>query len=254
MKKTITALCALSSLALATPHDINLAPVSDGSTSWVMGHNNGDKSINPTLNTEGNTIVYTNGNWSRGYAEGTFCEPLTLSGTDEWLTIEATIVSSNTKDTCQTLTVVTADTAIVIGQGAYKANDGGVLMGSTSVTDGHFYHMQSTLEGATYVSPDGLQAGVFGINTPVTLSVNIAWSDDFSQFIATTSYNGTTLGDHINLGTNVSVDHIVFGLDGGNTVLTVSDVTVKGFAAPEPATATLSLLALAGLAARRRRH
>lgn len=41
---------------------------------------------------------------------------------------------------------------------------------------------------------------------------------------------------------------------GGATLLGLGNVAFTGLATPEPATATLSLLALAGLAARRRRH
>lgn len=46
------------------------------------------------------------------------------------------------------------------------------------------------------------------------------------------------------------------GAEGGNTLITISDISLNytaAPAAPEPTTATLSLLALAGLAARRRR-
>ena len=54
----------------------------------------------------------------------------------------------------------------------------------------------------------------------------------------------------VTLKENVAFDRIIFGLDGGGGTVGLKNVSVT---VPEPATATLSLLALAGLAARRRR-
>ena len=67
----------------------------------------------------------------------------------------------------------------------------------------------------------------------------------------------------VNLGDSLTVDHLYVSLDGhnwsydgvnGNNTSQISNLKlIVSAAAPEPATATLSLLALAGLAARRRR-
>lgn len=61
----------------------------------------------------------------------------------------------------------------------------------------------------------------------------------------------------IDLGDNVSINNVLLQLDGPNNVSTVpfiSNLSMSAYLIPEPATASLSLLGLAGLAMRRRRR
>lgn len=88
---------------------------------------------------------------------------------------------------------------------------------------------------------------------------------DGVQWVADlTMTNGAdTWTQTVNLGDSLTVDHLYVSLDGhnweygmenGNNTSQISNLKlIVSAAAPEPATATLSLLALAGLAARRRR-
>ena len=90
------------------------------------------------------------------------------------------------------------------------------------------------------------------INTPLTLTTEIAWSAEKSQFVATVSYGADkTILNTYDLGKSYSLDKLVFSMDGGSQK--VSNLKIITNTIPEPTTATLSLLALAGLAARRRR-
>ena len=81
------------------------------------------------------------------------------------------------------------------------------------------------------------------------LSVNVAYDGENTSI--TLSYGGSAITDKFVI-TNAELDATKFVLYNGATVSS-SNISVTP-SVPEPATATLSLLALAGLAARRRRR
>ncbi|MBR4311518.1 MAG: PEP-CTERM sorting domain-containing protein, partial [Akkermansia sp.] len=92
-----------------------------------------------------------------------------------------------------------------------------------------------------------------------TYTGQIAWDSEKNAFVLdlTQLYNGQEYSASYILGETYDLTGISIALDGNSTngdkdVFTVSNFTIS-HTVPEPTTATLSLLALAGLAARRRR-
>lgn len=248
MKKTLIALAALSSMVYAAT-DITLSPL-DAATGWSFGHNNASKSATPSL-AEG-AITYANGDWSRGYAVYDVAENITIDCPVHTMTVSMTITSS-TANSCKTLALVGTDKTIVIGGGRWS---NAIQMGETETAD-TYYQFQAAETGGTFVTVTETAPAAFHDNMPVTLSYDIAWDETASAFVATGKFGESSLGT-INLGTSFTLDKVVISLDGGTDGGKAHSQTVSAMVVaahlPEPATATLSLLALAGLAARRRRH
>lgn len=251
MKKTLITLLALAGVAWADT--VSIAPLTS-SEGWSVGHQNTNKSTNAVLDTTAATLTLTNADWSRGYGVYTLADAITLTNETDRLTVSFTI---NTTDlnSLVTGTLVGSGKAIALGHGSYdnSGNGGnGIQSGISTDTTGVFYNMQTSTTGGVFVTPDKKVNNSFTANTPLTLTTTVEWDTTKSQFVASLSYGKTSLTSY-DLGTSYTLDKLVFSLDGGNSTQTVSGVSVSANLVPEPATATLSLLALAGLAARRRR-
>ncbi len=259
MKKTLITLLALAGVAAADA--VTIAPLTS-SEGWTVGHQNDDKTPNAVLDTTAATLTLTSGDWSRGYGVYTLADAITLTNEADRLTVSFTI---NTTDlnSLVTGTLVGSDKAITLGHGSYADSDknggNGIQSGISTETTGVFYNMQGSGTGGVFVTPDKTVDNSFTANTPLTLTTTVAWNTTKSQFVASLSYGETSLTSY-DLGTSYTLNKLVFSLDGGKgTAQTVSGVSVSANIipaspnVPEPTTATLSLLALAGLAARRRR-
>jgi len=83
-----------------------------------------------------------------------------------------------------------------------------------------------------------------------TVTAEIRWDNEADAFMLTVSADTVTDSISVELGQSVTIEQLGVGLDGAAHSITSVSLSVV----PEPATATLSLLALAGLAARRRRR
>ncbi len=250
MKKTLISLLVISSLASAVNVDLNLEPLKSP-TGWTKGHNNARKTIEPTLDHTQGTLTYTAGDWSRGYAVYTFGAPITLKTTEDTLTFSMTIQTTNTNSLILG-TLMGNTQSLTFGHGAYNDNTH-LQMGTSTVTNGTFYNMQGDETGGTYVAETASVNGQWKANTAITLTSTIAWSEDANGFVATVTYgDGTLLGTTESLGQSFSLSKLSLSVDGSSSQ-TISNVQLSAHLVPEPATATLSLLALAGLAARRRR-
>ena len=249
MKKTLITLLALTGVAAADT--VTIAPLTS-SEGWTVGHQNDGKTTDAVLDTTAATLTLTSGNWSRGYGVYTLADAITLTNEADRLTVSFTI---NTTDlnSLVTGTLVGSDKAITLGHGSYS-DEGkkGIQSGISTDTTGVFYNMQGSKTGGVFVTPDKTTVdGTFTANTPLTLTTTIEWDTEKSLFVASLSYGSTSLSSY-DLGTSYTLDKLVFSLDGASTQ-TVSGVSISANIVPEPTTATLSLLALAGLAARRRR-
>ena len=251
MKKTLITLLALAGVAGADT--VSIAPLTS-SEGWSVGHQNEKKSTNAVLDTTAATLTLTNADWSRGYGVYTLADAITLTNETDRLTVSFTINTTNL-NSLVTGTLVGSGKAITLGHGSYNdsGNGGnGIQSGISTDTTGVFYNMQTENTGGVFVTPDKKVNNSFTENTPLTLTTTVEWNTTKSQFVASLSYGKTSLTSY-DLGTSYTLDKLVFSLDGGDSTETVSGVSVSANLVPEPATATLSLLALAGLAARRRR-
>ena len=250
MKKALISLLSISSLVGAVNVDLNLEPLKSD-TGWTTGHNNSTKTHVPSIDSEQGTLTYNSGDWSRGYAVYTLGQAITLKTTDDTLTFSMTIQTTNTNSLILG-TLMGNTQSLTFGHGAYNDNTH-LQMGTSTVTNGTFYNMQSQGTGGTYVAEESFSATGWAANTAITLTSTIAWSEDVHGFVATVTYgNGTLLGTTGSLGQTFSLEKISLSVDGASSQ-TVSNVQLSAHLVPEPTTATLSLLALAGLAARRRR-
>ena len=248
MKKTLITLLALTGVAAADT--VTIAPLTS-SEGWTVGHQNTSKSTNAVLDTTAATLTLTNGDWSRGYGVYTLADAITLTNEADRLTVSFTI-NTTALNSLVTGTLVGSDKAITLGHGSYAdSGKNGIQSGISTDTTGVFYNMQGSNTGGVFVTPDKIVNDSFTANTPLTLTTTVEWNTTKSQFVASLSYGETSLTSY-DLGTSYTLDKLVFSLD-GSSIQTVSGVSVSANLVPEPATATLSLLALAGLAARRRR-
>ena len=249
MKKTIIALMALAGVSFAD----TITPMTSGDN-WDYGNNVGRG--NAALDTNAGTLTLSGPRWTQAYAVYDIKDIKLTSETDT-LKVVFTIQASDT-DTLLTGAIVGSNGSMVMGHGAYNSFPAGIQYGQTATTTDAFYHLQSSGGEAGGIKvPATNVPGVFAANTPLTLTTDIAWDTSKNQFVATLSYgdNNTTM-DTYDLGTTYTLEKLIFSLDGDQSAtMKISGVTVtsKIAAVPEPTTATLSLLALAGLAARRRR-
>lgn len=101
----------------------------------------------------------------------------------------------------------------------------------------------------SFRSPFGRWFSIINTND---VTFTVAYNTTLSQFVGTLAYDGYTA--KIDLGETFSVNAITATFDGNSSFVGhVNDIQLKVTTVPEPTTATLSLLALAGLASRRRR-
>jgi hypothetical protein len=251
MKKTIIALMALAGMAAAD----SITPITSNDFTVGRGRNQGNLI---TQNKEAGTLTLTGSNWNQAYAYYTLAEAITLSAETDTISISYNIAATNA-NTLVTGTIIGSGQAIVVGHGQYSGTPQGVQYGKTNNVSGNWYNLQGADTGGVYVAGTNV-AGIFSTSAPLTLNTDIAWDADKAQFVATLSYGANkTVMTTYDLGTTYSLEKFVFSMDGPNNqtdTISVSGLNIAysvAPAVPEPTTATLSLLALAGLTARRRR-
>ena len=256
MKKTIIALMALAGVAVAD------TVITGDDLTWDVSTPNKDCT---TVN-NGN-LTYSNGGWWVNGPTGTLAQSITL-GLDQVLEFSYSCDFS-TSNSVLTLALANNSGAVVMGK---TYNENVVYLGTTTETGdavarGYaFGNTNNSGAVANITSYTALKDGVgenannvtFVVNSGSTINTNdvtftVAYNTTLSQFVGTLAYDGYTA--KINLGETFSVNAITATFDGdGSFVGHVNDIQLKVTTIPEPATATLSLLALAGLAARRRRR
>ncbi|MBR5331313.1 MAG: hypothetical protein IKV13_07465 [Akkermansia sp.] len=256
MKKTFIALMALAGVACGESY----TPLT---SSTFQAKNN------VTIDTVNQSISMTTSGWDKNaYATYRFADgPLTLANPNDELSFSFTIdrptrTDETDNDKVKSLTffsmaLVGSSKATVIGHGDptdYTSSSCALQLGfSTNVANtgkrGYLFHNHGFGEIEKVDVTESLAGG-----TPfdsATISGNIAWSDQEQGFILTLSSSAVTNKTlTYNLGKTYEVRDVTFSLDGPDGP-SISNVTISYI--PEPATATLNLLALAGLCARRRR-
>ena len=254
MKKTIIALMALAGVAVAD------TVITGADLTWDVSTPNKDCT---TVNA-GN-LTYSGGGWWVNGPTGTLAQSITL-GLDQVLEFSYSCDFS-TSNSVLTLALANNNGAVVMGK-TYNDN---VCLGTTTETGdavARGYAFGSTNNSgavANITSYTALKDGVgenannvtFVVNSGSTVNTNdvtftVAYNTTSSQFVGTLAYDGHTA--KIDLGETFSVNAITATFDGASAFVGhVNDIQLKVTTVPEPTTATLSLLALAGLAARRRR-
>ena len=254
MKKTIIVLMALAGVASAAV-PMTLTPLSS-TDDWTLGYKqySGAKLAIDTANQTITATTPDQAGWGEGYGFYTLTTPIDLTETTDTLSFSFTLTQQDS-DSLATVALVGNSQAIVMG--AYYGwesiqygltskgtNDGANKTYSAGKSTWTDYYSSGT-------DAQGSREDLVAIDTtnPVTVSGEIAWGTD--QYVLTLTSGTTT--KTLDLGTSVQLNQISIALDGPSSVFpAVSNISVVS--TPEPATATLSLLALAGLAARRRRH
>lgn len=183
--------------------------------------------------------------WGRPYSNYRFDSAITLAEgeTLEW---SASLLSNNANSVVY-LTLETNTTNIVIGTTAYGSLTLGVGTTTTNTDKGY----AGVDEFGTKVTLDSLNV-TYKVRESFDLGGVVSKVND--KYVMSIKVNGVEY-DTVDLGESFSLSGVVFATNGENAIDSgsgLSALTIK--TTPEPATATLSLLALAGLAARRRRQ
>ena len=251
MKQTLITLLAFCGVAMAdtltlTQHDVmygtsSTLPSSNASMTW------------------GDTETYTN--WYMEFSlSGLIVDPSTTAKTDTWSDTICTDGSTDRQGLSVLVTVSDGDDEdnakgdgdwlLTFGKGGRTAiNSETTLTFDTSdiltfaVYNGVAYIGNKTDEAFISVSLDGVTFNE-GAGSAMTSGDARAFANNNSNSVGTTPIDKTTIASLDNLGIPAGQELNIVKL-----VTTGEAVTI-----PEPTTATLSLLALCGLAARRRRR
>jgi len=263
MKNTLVFLTFLASVAAA--ETITYTPLTS-SVGWSeFGHARTNKTKVPSLNVTQSMLTMTDSDWSCGYAVYDFAENIVLRDEADTLSVTFTL-SSSLVASVVTGALISTDRTIVMGHGAYNGtqdtNSGNLIstingfqVGDTTTISNGSYNLHQSSTPGTYVERDYTsENGVFTPNEEYTFTTSVEWDTTKSQFVADVKLGNTSLISY-NLGESYTLDKLIFSMDCGATgTQKVSGVSVVANIVPEPTTATLSLLALAGLVARRRRR
>ena len=241
MKKTIIALMALAGVTCADT--INLLSDAEAWT-YTLGR---DGRGNWAVTEAGLTLK--NCNWGQSSAAYDFEESVTGS----W-NLNAS-VHRYTGDAVFSFTLVGNNKAITIGTSEYAS--GTAFYGTSDTLDARAYSFREAWDNkGSKVSGTQLVEGAFNYNQTATISASTVLDAD-ENVVLTLSVGGTAVTTPgvvtINLGKDFALEGIVVCGDGGNNQTNWDVTSLSVTTVPEPTTATLSLLALAGLAARRRR-
>ncbi len=261
MKKTIIALAALAGMASAADRiDLVYTPF-DSADNWTFQClRNGGAANYATV--EDSTFFSANPNWTRPVGKYTLDTPIILKEAEDSLTFSFTLTGA-VGNSVATLTLAGTDDdgarALVMGE-TYKGTDGAsntnFLFGTVAANTGDAYLLGSSegWGGNTYniKSANCVTLGALS-SAATTFEGSIKWDNHDEGFVFTLTQGDKTITQF--LGSTYTLNNVTIALDGKNNTLSpvFSNFTMTANI-PEPATATLSLLALAGLAARRRRH
>lgn len=250
MKKTIIALMALAGVAAADTVITGADLTWDTSTPYK-----------DCTTVDSGNLTYSGGGWWVNGPTGTLAQSITL-GQNQVLEFSYSC-DFGTSDSILTLALANNNGAVVMG----KTYDNEVRLGTTTDTGtavARGYAFGSTNNSDYVANITSYTTLKDGVGDNVTFDVNgttvntndvtftVAYNTTLSQFVGTLAYDGYTA--KINLGETFSVNAITATFDGASAFVGhVNDIQLKVTTVPEPTTATLSLLALAGLASRRRR-
>ena len=252
MKKTIIALMALAGVAAAETTDLLASDAN-----WNFS-NSDQISIK-------DGVLDNTGHWNRGYANYELPNAITLNSNLS-LELSYTMTFTNTSDVAATVALHSSSDVLAFGAKTYNGsgNDAPLYIGYTTAADAISANAITFVDKTAYgyifdsATDTGKTAGIQSHKDGTTVSHNItetiAWDNTEQKFVATISIDGEVAKTQI-LGDSYTLEKISVTTAGNNvdwrSQPLFSNMQLKVI--PEPTTATLSLLALAGLAARRRR-
>lgn len=250
MKKTIiTALLSMAGVAMAAGGTANLG--NDITGTWT------EYNMQDSITTGTDSITLPS-SWGGPTAWITLASAISLTQ-DQKLTFSYTY-SSTTGNGIYGISFQGEGgaSAFMIGNTDYGNRDlaaATTTLGTTGFYGGKAQNIRFNAGNST----DRIQAVTGGVNlgtvSPGLVEVSIAFDSTAAAFIMTLECGEQS--ETLNLGSTVAFDTISFSGDANATQsfsgLSMNITTVPTHAIPEPATTTLSLLALAGLAMRRRR-
>lgn len=199
--------------------------------------------------------------WCNLLYQSELAETLVYADTDT-LSFTFDTTNNGTDNSCLTLALIGSTNAIVLGHGSYNTPGDAVqvaVTSSVSVAGGYVFAPSTPTDDLTLTAGATLNAAMPANGATSTISGTISWDGD-SYALGSSATNATLTYD---LGiTTLDVSKIMVTIEGGGApdnndnswkTPTMSNLRISTPAVPEPTTATLSLLALAGLAARRRK-
>ncbi|MBE6435845.1 MAG: PEP-CTERM sorting domain-containing protein [Akkermansiaceae bacterium] len=281
MKKTFITLLALAGVAMGETITANAFSDNEIGT-WSTGAGRADRG---QFSIENGSLTLKNSNWSQAYANYELKEAITLTHSQSFtFSVSINTPSINGENV---ISLVTKTGTYLMGK-TYNQDtvsnqdptpvttDERISYGSTTATtvttnEDHDNKAETpnedvTRDAVTYtfntgidtknavnVTPEGVLGDtiVFKNGATIALTGTVSWDGDSYSMLLSDGVNDSITWD---LKTEEFVlTDVNFFSDGANKT---TNVVYSNFAmsiVPEPATATLSLLALAGLAARRRR-
>ena len=257
MKKTLIAMMILCGAASADT--VEYAPLTD-TENWT--HTTLRDGKNKWVLNDDATLTLSSSNWGQESSTYDLTEDLTAP-----FTFSVDITRSSSGQGVALFTLIGNTKAVTIGNRDYSA--GAIYYGTTSTVDALAYNFGNEAwqgdgetsgdEGCLVSTTAMLLDAAFNYNATTTISGSTTLNDNGETMLtlsAITTANTNEGTVTINLGKGFVLDKIMLCGDGANNITNmwkVSNLSVEGKAVPEPTTATLSLLALAGLATRRRR-
>ncbi|MBQ2814706.1 MAG: PEP-CTERM sorting domain-containing protein [Akkermansia sp.] len=260
MKKTIIALLALAGAAVGA-ETIEFSPFKDAATS-LFGSWSGAGDV-----TSANDTYTPPYNWQGSIATYTLKNSITLANPGDIFNFSYNYTQGNGNNVL-TVSLVGESNVLVTGKGRFSWKAGAqAVYGAHGNSEG--FALEQTNNNKIKVmssdSDDNISSGA-PQNETVTLTGAIAWNEERELFMLSFSSSSTNASPgslSVELGKTFDVSKIILSSSGPATV-NVNNVDVDNKASlaalkisatniPEPTTATLSLLALAGLVARRRR-
>lgn len=251
-------LLALSAMAQAAETPLVYNDLFATTEGWTMSKGRPSDKADFIINTADQTMSLTNSNWSQSIAVYDFSERPVCATSDIPLSFSVTLNTADQK--AYTMALIGTNQTIVVGT-HYDWTP--LQYGITSTVDSANAYGFGSWTSSVYKMLDAdTEVHAFdtnkAANTPITISGLSSYDTVSGTYSLTLSIGEDT---HTITGLeNLNVVKLSFSGDGTNkqnntdvTNVTFSALSLTG-ATPEPATATLSLLALAGLAARRRRH
>ena len=242
---------ALTGVAAAATSTITMAPLKD------VSNTNGTWSDKTVVDSTNNAFISPENGWGGDVYTYTFNTPIELNNAKDTFIFSYDIGNTDTGNFVLTLSFIGTDengTNVVLssGKGGFSDLPQGTNAAYGEIGEGitGFAFKESSAQGdhIHHFGSAGNISGSLPTNATTSLTGTVAWNATAQKFQL------NFLGKTVDMGTSfTATDMVITTIADEGTSGTLSNISLKATTVPEPTTATLSLLALVGLAARRRR-